>query len=143
MKFDKSKVCVAGLHEVKEGTKGYCTNTMTQLERYVSTESKQALCVIYDTQDGYYCVRGKDYNFDGTMFYPAPEKQYRPFETIEEARVLKGKWIRSKDGKKLIMITEIYIGADDNELYIKGYRSFYIFENYVLDETGEPVGVEV
>ena len=64
-------------------------------------------------------------------------------KTMEEARVLNGKWIRSKDRKKLIMITAIYFGAEDNELYINGYRSSYISENFVMDETGEPVGVEV
>ena len=143
MKFDKSKVCVAGLHDDPVGTKGYCASTIAQLENYVTTENKQKEGMFQGSQDGYYSVRGKGYSFYGVMFYPAQEKKYRPFETIEEARVLKGKWIRSKDGKKLIMITAIYIGAEDNELYIKGHRSAYISENFVMDETGEPVGVEV
>ena len=145
MKFDKSKVCVAGLHEVKEGTRGWFSDSVDDLDYKVTRNS------VTRTHDGCLakmkgqrdCLYVDELNTDWRFFYPAPEKIYRPFETIEEARVLKGKWIRSKDGKKLIMITEIYIGADDNELYIKGYRSFYIFENYVLDETGEPVGVEV
>ena len=141
MKFDKSKVCVAGLHEVKEGTKGYCTNTMTQLERYVSTESKQALCVIYDTQDGYYCVRGKDYNFDGTMFYPAPEKQYRPFETMEELYGLLGKVISDKHVPHKMIITSVE--NNSGTLYVNSMNILFVFQNYVFDETGEPVGVEV
>ncbi len=141
MKFDKSKVCVAGLHEVKEGTKGYCTNTMTQLERYVSTESKQALCVIYDTQDGYYCVRGKDYNFDGTMFYPAPEKQYRPFETIQELYGLLGKIISNKYMPHKVIITSVE--NNSGTLYINNMSVLCTFQHYVFDETGEPVGVEV
>ena len=138
MKFDKSKVYVAGLHEVKEGTKGWFADSIDVLEGKAIPNGN--ISKMKGQRD---CLYVDELNTDWRFFYPAPEKTYRPFETIEEARVLKGKWIRSKDGKKLIMITEIYIGADDNELYIKGYRSFYIFENYVLNETGEPVGVEV
>ena len=146
MTFDKSKVCVAGLHDVPVGTNGYCTNTMTQLERYVATESKQALCVIYDTQDGYYCVRGKEYNFDGTMFYPIQEKKYRPYETIEEARVLIGRVLRHKLLKRLILVTVVeycdtVIG--DEFVCINGERASKILDKYIIDETGEPVGVEV
>lgn len=141
MKFDKSKVCVAGLHEVKEGTKGWFADSINELEEIATQNSANLrLSKMKGQRD---CLYVGVLNTVWRFFYPAPEKKYRPFETIEEARVLKGKWIRSKDGKKLIMITAIYIGAEDNELYIKGHRSAYISENFVFDETGEPVGVEV
>ena len=138
MTFDKSKVCVAGLHEVKIGKEGWFAENIKILCDKVECNCFTSI-VKSVTAEGFENHGGDLYTF----FYPAPEKQYRPFETIEEARVLKGKWIRSKDGKKLIMITAIYIGAEDNELYIKGHRSAYISENFVIDETGEPVGVEV
>ena len=35
MKFDKNKVCVAGLHEVKEGTKGWMADSIDELEENV------------------------------------------------------------------------------------------------------------
>jgi hypothetical protein len=138
MKFDKSKVCVAGLHEVKEGTKGWFAKNIKRLCDRVERNDCMSI-VRSTTAEGFECFEGDLFPF----FYHAPEKTYRPFETIDEARVLNGKWIRSKDRKKLIMITAIYIGAEDNELYIKGHRSAYISENFVMDETGEPVGVEV
>ena len=53
MKFDKGKVCVAGLHDVPVGTEGYCTNTMTQLESRVVTEYESDVCTICEEHDGY------------------------------------------------------------------------------------------
>ena len=38
MKFDKSKVCVAGLHEVKEGVCGWFADSIDDLEEN-STQS--------------------------------------------------------------------------------------------------------
>ena len=138
MKFDKSKVCVAGLHEVKEGTKGWMADSVDDLEETATQNG--CLYIMKGQRNSLYV---DEVNTVWRFFYPAPEKQYRPFETMEEAKVLKGKWIRSKEGKRLIMITAIYIGAEDKELYIKGLRSAYVSENFVIDETGEPVGVEV
>ena len=140
MIFDKNKVCVAGLHDVPVGTNGYCTNTMTQLERYVATESKQALCVIYDTQDGYYCVRGKDYKFDGVMFYPLPEKKYRPYKTIEEALTLKGRWLKHKNWDSFIEVIKIEMLNGD--ALINDISPSFLYELYTLED-GTPVGVEV
>lgn len=141
MNFDKSKVCVAGLHEVKEGTKGWFADSVNDLEEIATQNSaNECLFTMKGQRD---CLYVGITNTVWRFFYPAPEKQYRPFETIEEAQIMKGKWIRSKDRKKLMMITSIYIGDVDNELYINGYRPAYIFENFVMDETGEPVGVEV
>lgn len=137
MTFDKSKVCVAGLHDVAVGKEGWFAENLKILCDRVELECFTSI-VKGVTSEGFETLGGDLFPF----FYPLPEKKYRPFETIEEAQVMKGKWIRSKDGKKLIMITAIYIGAEDNELYIKGHRSAYISENFVMDETGEPVGVE-
>ena len=145
MKFDKSKVCVAGLHEVKEGTKGWFADSVDDLDYKVTRNS------VTRTSDGCLakmkgqrdCLYVDEVNTVWRFFYPAPEKKYRPFETMEEAKVLKGKWIRRKERNKIIMITDIYMVAEDNELYINEYRSAYISENFVMDETGEPVGVEV
>lgn len=144
MKFDKSKVCVAGLHDDHVGTKGYCANTIAQLENYVTTENKQMEGIVHGSgaQDGYYSVSRKGYSFYGVMFYPAQEKKYRPFETMEEARGLMGKKIRSKDGTIYLQVTNISKNQTTGNLYINGYSSYELFENYVLDETGEPVGVE-
>jgi len=146
MIFDKSKVCVAGLHDDHVGTKGYCANTIAQLENYVTTENKQMEGIVHGAQDGYYSVRGKGYSFYGVMFYPAQEKKYRPFETIEEARVLIGRVLRHKLLKRLILVTVVeycdtVIG--DEFVCINGERASKILDKYIIDETGEPVGVEV
>ena len=140
MKFDKSKVCVAGLHEVKEGTKGYCANTIAQLESTVITENEYTVCTIYDTQGGYYFVRGRDYDFDGVMFYPLPEKQYRPYETLEEMYSLLGKVIVNKEGSKRCIITSVENNADT--LFINNMGVTYAFNNYTMED-GTPIGVEV
>ena len=141
MKFDKSKVCVAGLHEVKEGTKGYCTNTMTRLASEVLTEKESNVCTFCKEHDGHYFVRGKKYNFEGVFFYPAPEKQYRPFETLEEMYSLLGKVIVNKEGSKRCIVASVENNTDT--LFINNMGVTYAFNNYVFDETGEPVGVEV
>ena len=140
MKFDKSKVCVAGLHDVPVGTKGYCANTMTQLESRVVTEYESDVCTICEEHDGYYCVRGKEYNFDGTMFYPAPEKKYRPYETIEEMYSLLGKVIVERDGTKICLIT--VVEKWNNNLYINSMIVLRAFNEYTMED-GTPVGVEI
>ena len=76
-------------------------------------------------------------------FDKAPEKQYRPFETIEEAQVLKGKWIRHQYDTELFMVTSIDIGTLSGMLLINEYTTQSLFNDFVMDETGEPVGVEV
>ena len=135
--FDKNKVCVAGLHDVPVGTKGYCANTIAQLENYVTTESKPMVCVVYRTQDGYYCVRGKDYKC--VMFYPLPEKKYRPYRTIEEALTLKGRWLKHKSWDSFIEVIKIEMLNGD--ALINDISPSFLYELYTLED-GSPVGVE-
>ena len=140
MTFDKSKVCVAGLHDVPVGTRGYCANTVAQLESRVVTEYESDVCTICEEHDGYYCVRGKEYNFDGTMFYPIPEKKYHPYETLEEMYSLLGKVIVNKEGSKRYIVTSVENDADT--LFINNMDVTYAFNNYTMED-GTPVGVEI
>jgi hypothetical protein len=140
MTFDKSKVCVAGLHDVPVGARGYCANTVYNLERSVTTEEKQAVGVLYEACDGYYFVEGRDYNFDCTMFYPLPEKQYRPYATIEEAMVLKGKWIKYKAWDEYLMVTRI--SFLNGSLLLNDLIEDVIYDKFVMED-GTPLGVEV
>ena len=145
MKFDKSKVCVAGLHEVKEGTKGWFADSVEDLDYKVTRNS------VTRTSDGCLAkMKGQrnslyvdELHTVWRFFYPAPEKTYRPFETMEEAKVMKGKWIRSKGGLKQAQIIDISISQTTGVLYFNGIPASSIFEISVIDETGEPVGVEV
>ncbi len=145
MKFDKSKVCVAGLHEVKEGTKGWFADSVDDLDYKVTRNS------VTRTSDGCLAkMKGQrnslyvdELNTVWRFFYPAPEKTYRPFETIEEAKAMKCKWIRSKDGKTIKQVILIYYNDMTGVLFINTYSSSSLFENFVMDETGEPIGVEV
>ena len=141
MKFDKSKVCVAGLHEVKEGTKGWFADSVNDLEEY-ATQSGANGCLekMKGQRD---CLYVDELNTVWRFFYPAPEKQYRPFETMEEAKVMKGKWIRNKDYAELVMVTKINLGALSGLLLINGNTPESLFNDFVIYETGEPVGVEV
>ena len=80
MKFDKSKVCVAGLHEVKEGTKGWFADSINELEEYATQNSvNECLSKMKGQRD---CLYVDELNTVWRFFYPAPEKQYRPFETM-------------------------------------------------------------
>ena len=137
MEFDKSKVCVAGLHEVKEGTKGWFADSVDELEENVTANG-----CLYIMKGQRNCLYVDEVNTVWRFFYPAPEKQYRPFETIEEAQVMKGKWIRSKIHAELFMVTNIRVVFLSGRLLINESASESLFNNYVIDETGEPVGVE-
>lgn len=139
MTFDKNKVCIAGLHDVPVGTRGYCARTVYNLERYVTTEEKQAVGVLYDACDGYYFVKGRgDYNFDCTMFYPLPEKQYRPYKTIEEALTLKGKWIKHKNWNCFIEVTKIQML--NGSALINDIDPSFLYKLYTMED-GTPVGI--
>ena len=141
MKFDKSKVCVAGLHEVKEGTKGWFADSVDDLEE-IATQNSANGC-LFTMKGQRDCLYVGVTNTVWRFFYPAPEKTYRPFETIEEALTLKGKWIRSKTHADFFMVTNISVAVLTGKLFINGFTPESLFNDFVMDETGEPVGVEV
>jgi hypothetical protein len=138
MTFDKSKVCIAGLHDIPVGTKGYCANTIALLEHYVTAENKLRVGVIYMTEDGYYYVSGNDYNFDCTMFYPLPENQYRPYKTIEEALTLKGKWLKHKSWDCFFEVTKIEML--NGSAIINNIEPSFLYEMYTMED-GTPIGI--
>ena len=144
MKFDKSKVCVAGLHEVKDGTKGWFADSINELEDKVTRNSVNrtngCLAKMKGQRD---CLYVDEVNTVWRFFYPAPEKKYRPFETMEEAKVMKGKWIRSKDYTEFFMAINIRVDVLSGLLLINGHTPESLCNDFVIDETGEPVGVEV
>ena len=139
MNFDKSKVCVAGLHEVKEGTKGWFADSVDEIEEYATQNSVNECLAKMKGQRG--CLYVAELNTVWRFFYPAPEKTYRPFETIEEMYSLLGKVIVRIDGTKRCIITEVE--NHNGSLYINSTNVIIVFNNYVMYETGEPVGVEV
>ena len=141
MKFDKSKVCVAGLHEVKKGTRGWLSDYVRQLKDAVENDMIDIIKYCKESKELGYAEEESSYLWQ--FFYPAPEKQYRPFETMEEAKVMKGKWIQNKDYAELVMVTKINFGALSGMLLINGHTTESLFNDFVIDETGEPVGVEV
>jgi hypothetical protein len=137
MKFDKSKVCVAGLHSVAVEKEGWFAENLKILCDRVELECFTSI-VKGVTSEGFETLGGDLFPF----FYPAQEKKYRPFETIEEAQVMKGKWIRSKVHSELFMVTSIRVAVLSGTLLINGYTPESLFNEFVIDETGEPVGVE-
>jgi hypothetical protein len=139
MKFDKSKVCVAGLHEVKEGTKGWFADSVNELEEIATQNSANLrLSKMKGQRD---CLYVGVLNTVWRFFYPAPEKQYRPFKTIEELYGLLGKVIVNKHMPHKMIITSVENSS--GTLFINNMSVLHLFDNYVFDETGEPVGVEV
>ena len=147
MKFDKSKVFVAGLHVVKEGVCGWFADSINDLYDKVNANSVNrangCLAKMKGQRD---CLYVDEVNTIWRFFYPASEKKYRPFETIEEARVLIGRVLRHKLLKRLILVTVVeycdtVIG--DEFVCINGERASKILDKYIIDETDEPVGVEV
>jgi hypothetical protein len=141
MKFDKSKVCVAGLHDVPVGTKGWFADSVDEFrDKVLKLNKTNGMFIKMKGQRN--CLYVDEVNVVWRFFYPAPEKQYRQFETTEEARVLMGKLIRHKYDTELFMVTTISVEGFSG-LSINGYNTDYLWDNFVMDETGEPVGVEV
>ena len=138
MTFDKSKVCIAGLHDVPVGTRGYYARTVYDLEQYVTAEKKLTVGIMHEACDGYYFVRGKDYNTDCTMFYPLPEKKYRPYKTIEEALTLKGKWLKHKSWDCFFEVTKIEVL--NGSALINDIDPSFLYEKYTMED-GTPVGI--
>ena len=141
MKFDKSKVCVAGLHEVKEGTKGWFADSVDELEDKVTRNSinKTNGCIakMKGQRD---CLYVDEVNTVWRFFYPAPEKTYRPYKTIEEALTLKGKWIKHKHWDCFIEVTNI--AMLNGCALINNIDPSFIYELYTMED-GTPIGVEI
>ncbi len=135
MKFDKSKVCVAGLHEVKEGTEGWMADSVDDLEETATQNG--CLYIMKGQRNSLYV---DEVNTVWRFFYPAPEKQYRPFETIEEALTLKGKWIKHKHWDCFIEVTNI--AMLNGCALINDIDPSFIYELYTMED-GTPIGVEV
>lgn len=138
MKFDKSKVCVAGLHEVKEGTKGWFADSINDLEEN-ATQSGANGC-LFTMKGQRDCLYVDEVNTVWRFFYHAPEKQYRPYRSIEEALTLKGKWIKHKNWDCFIEVTKIEM-LNGNAL-INDIDPSFLYEVYTMED-GTPVGVEV
>ena len=142
MKFDKSKVCVAGLHEVKEGVLGWFADGVDELEDKVTRNSVNrtngCLAKMKGQRD---CLYVDGLNTVWRFFYPAPEKNYRPYETIQELYGLLGQIISNKHMPHKVIITSVE--NNSGTLYINNMSVTSAFNNFVFDETGEPVGVEV
>jgi hypothetical protein len=141
--FDKSKVLVAGLHDIEAGKRYYVSNDIDIdsdycLRRYVENKNEKRIQTLecyregkYRTSDGYYAFA-----------YPCeePVKTWRPIKTIEEARTLRGKWLISKTGKIEFLVTRI--AFFDAGIYINdSIRSDFIFDQYTMED-GSPVGIE-
>lgn len=139
MKFDKSKVCVAGLHEVKEGTKGWFADSINDLEEN-ATQSGANGC-LFTMKGQRDCLYVDEVNTVWRFFYHAPEKKYRPYKTIEEMYSLLGKVIVNKNRPHKMIITSVENSS--GMLFINNISVIPAFNDYVFDETGEPVGVEV
>ena len=141
MTFDKSKVCVAGLHEVKEGTKGWFADSVDELEDKVIRNSVNrtngCLAKMKGQRDRLYV---DEVNTVWWFFYPAPEKKYRPYETLEEMYSLLGKVIVERDGTKRCIITGVEKWC--NNLYIDSMNVLRAFNDYTMED-GTPVGVEI
>lgn len=135
MVFDKSKVCVAGLHKIPEGTKGWGADSVNILEGLIGT--KKYLDTYISTDGNLFYTKKNYYKF----FYPELEKKYRPYKTIEEAEKLLGKKIKSKDGRLLTTVTILEYNMN-NDLVINGLDRNFLLYDCIMASNGEPVGVE-
>jgi hypothetical protein len=144
MKFDKSKVCVAGLHEVPIGTKGYYSDEICNLRDYVKDEDKDMYgAIIRESQDDWYEIINKNGNTQcWHFFYPCEEQvnRYRPYKTLEEAMVLKGKWLKKKAWDEYFMVTRISLLG--GTLLCNDLTEDVLYDKFVMED-GSPIGVEV
>lgn len=138
MTFDKSKVCVAGLHDVPIGTNGYYSNELNNLEIYVLTDRKTMLgkCAGFNCNISKYNVIASDMSW--MFFYPLPEKKYRPYKTIEEALTLKGKWLKHKSWDCFFEVTKIEML--NGSAIINNIESSFLYEMYTMED-GTPIGI--
>ena len=141
--FDKSKILVAGLHEIEAGKRYYVSNDIDNdsnycLRRYVENKNERQIQTLeyyregkYRTSDGYY-----------TFAYPyeEPAKKWRPIKTIEEAETFLGKKIKSKDGKEKMLLTECFL-QDSGSIKINKASPKLLFDCY-LQEDGSPIGIK-
>jgi hypothetical protein len=132
-------VCVAGLHDVKEGAKGWFADSIIELEENATQNSANRVLITNERSNS--CLYVDETDTVWRFFYPAPEKTYRPFETIKELYGLLGKVIVNKNMPHKVIITSVE--NNSGTLYINNMSVMCAFNNYVIDETGDPVGVEV
>mgnify|MGYP001412087560 CR=1 FL=1 len=136
MKFDKSKVCVAGLHEVKEGTLGWFADSINELEEYATQNSvNECLAKMKGQRD---CLYVDELNTVWRFFYPLPKNQYRPYKTIEEALTLKGKWLKHKSWDCFFEVTKIEML--NGSAIINNIESSFLYEMYTMED-GTPIGI--
>lgn len=136
MVFDKSKVCVAGLHEVKEGTKGWFADDLYTLKDLVEKEiSYREGYLQPEGSHGYKREKSQD---EWQFFYPTPEPKYRHYKTIEEALTLKGKWLKHKNWDIFFEVTKIEML--NGCALINDINPSFLYKLYTLED-GTPIGI--
>lgn len=135
--FDKSKVLVAGLHDIEADKQYIVSNYVSELERKVKGEVSYQARNLITCGDKYKSANHSLWQF--AYPYEEPVKTWRPIKTIEEVERFLGKKIKSKDGRKMMIISDCYL---DDDMFLNRLSAKYVFEGYTMED-GSPVGIEV
>ena len=102
MKFDKSKILtVVTADQAKVGMKGWFADTLELLEENVNCSNPSELT---DVLDDRYSSRFVTYLTLWSLFYPAPEPSYRPFNN-DELNNLVGEVLTNKQSGRKKVVT--------------------------------------
>lgn len=115
MKFDKSKILTAvTADQAKVGQKGWVADNLTDLFRRVSECHPITIASITSESMEKRFIANANTN---SLFYPAPEPTYRPFNDHEMEELI-GETIRGiDDGRKNLILHTVT--CDRNELCVK------------------------
>jgi len=111
--------------------RGFSSNDWNERIFIKDGKNKSAICVMEEEKKKYFS--GEDFMTQMWEYHKKlPEKKYVPF-TWEDRDLLRGRWIKSKEDDKELMIIgfskeEVFlIHTDQGDIYHKGVLDFYTF----------------
>lgn len=142
MKFDESNV-INALHTDRAviGSKGYFAHNIALLKEQVEKDDHYRFGTLtsiceHDNTHPFYCSNMYKYAY----FYPEVEKKMVAY-TWADRKMLRDKWIRSKETKREFKITDMY-GISDGTLFINGTDARDFLDSYEFLD-GKPFGKEM
>jgi hypothetical protein len=140
MEFDRSKILTAvTADQAKVGMKGWFGDSIWFLEKKVTVDPPSELTEIF-AEDCIFRFKKAETGTTWTLFYPAQEPTYRPFND-EELNNLVGKVIKTKLTGCRKMVTGKPSGADGINLEWKYVSAKDLLYSYLMDD-GTHCGVK-
>ena len=118
------------------GQEGYFGNSLKEIK----AKRRKGFLIKIRGEETIYRYRKSENTEDFTLFQPIIA-EYRKIKTIKEAETFFHKKIKSKDGQSVFIADYAFINAN-GVVRLNYIMADKLVSDYIVDKTGEPVGIK-